>query len=366
MVNTKTTIVENITRKSNFELLRIITMLFIVLHHFVVHGLRIAGYSRLYPEEHPTNVGFLLNSFFVIGVNVFVLISGYFSIKQSWKSFLRLYAICLFYNVLLAVLIENYSLFAALKDSIRIFSDNKYWFITDYFLLWLISPVLNSVIEGMKGNKQKFILFLILFAVFEFYFGWFWKGAYSFNGYNLWNFMFLYFIGRFISLHTKENHSLRKWYLFTYLFISLVTAFLMIQTQFDDIRLKDRLYDYNSPLIIIASVAFLLLFRNINIKSKAINWLASSVLAIYLITESPWVGPKYLYPFIYNYMEKTVENGWLLTLYIFLLAIAIVIACLLIDRIRILISKPIENLLCKIPVERYIKRAIYELDKLIQ
>lgn len=337
-------------------------MFFIVMHHFVVHGLKIAGYPQVYPDENPTNMGILLNSFLVIGVNVFILISGYFSIKQSWKSFLRLYAICVFYHILFTVIFDPNPSSNILKGLFP-FSHSSYWFIQDYFFLWLLSPLLNLIIEGLKANKQKFILVLIFLAVFQFYFGWFFNGKYSGDGYNLWNFIFLYFIGRFISLHTKENHSLRIWYLSIYLFISLTTALLLIQMQFGEIWLKNRLYDYNSPLVISASIAFMLFFRNINIKSKTINWAASSVLGVYLITENSWCGEKHLYPFIHNIGGGA--NSYKSIIYIIPIAIFTVIICLLIDKIRFFISKPIENFLCRIPVEKYIKQAINSISRLI-
>lgn len=355
---------ENKIRESNFELLRIITMLFIVLHHYVIHGLKIAGYTNLYPDSHPTQTGIFINSFLIIGVNVFILISGYFSINQSWKGFLRLYIICIFYNLLISFTLGEYPFLLALKGSLRPFSHSNFWFIKDYFFLWLLSPILNSMIAGVRGNKHKFVLLLLIFAIFQFYFGWFYQREYSGDGYNLWNFMFLYLIGRFIALHTKKNYNRKKLYLFSYIFFSILTATLMNQTLIGKIWFTNRLYDYNSPLIIISAVSFFLFFRNLRIKSKIINWLANSVLAVYLITESPWIGTKYLYLFV-DHLGKIIMNNLALSLYIFCFAIITVFFCLLIDKLRIIISKPIESLLCKIPIEKYIKLLTYKITNYI-
>jgi peptidoglycan/LPS O-acetylase OafA/YrhL len=56
-------------RKSNFELLRIICMLFIVLHHFIVHGLESAGY---FTNTVTSMYGVFFNSLFVVAVNCFI------------------------------------------------------------------------------------------------------------------------------------------------------------------------------------------------------------------------------------------------------------------------------------------------------
>ena len=66
-------------RQSNFELLRIVAIAFIILHHIAVHGDWGNG-GMFFPEELTFNA-VVLQGFFglgKIGVNAFVLISGYF------------------------------------------------------------------------------------------------------------------------------------------------------------------------------------------------------------------------------------------------------------------------------------------------
>lgn len=73
-------------RNSNIELMRIIAMLFIISHHFLVHGMNI------WQDSSWDNLTLLsLDSLFFIGVNVFVLISGYCGIRFNWNKLLRLY-----------------------------------------------------------------------------------------------------------------------------------------------------------------------------------------------------------------------------------------------------------------------------------
>ena len=68
-------------RDSNFELLRIICMVLIVIHHFSVHG----GYFTETQGTLPFNAT-LIDLFAMggrLGVNIFVLISGYFLINSK-------------------------------------------------------------------------------------------------------------------------------------------------------------------------------------------------------------------------------------------------------------------------------------------
>jgi hypothetical protein len=50
--------------------------------------------------------------------------------------------------------------------------------------------------------------------------------------------------------------------------------------------LKLNSLNYNSPLVILSSISLFLVFRKIEIQSRKINWLAKSVLAIFIIHTS--------------------------------------------------------------------------------
>lgn len=73
-------------RNSNLELLRIVCMLFIICHHWIVFILDNCGYHVPLGDTKQDYTSVFLNSFFIIGVNCYVLISGYFGIKLSKKS----------------------------------------------------------------------------------------------------------------------------------------------------------------------------------------------------------------------------------------------------------------------------------------
>lgn len=84
-------------RNSSFELLRIISMFLIVMHHYSVHG----GFDFMIP--------FSMKLYFVqclvmggkLGVNLFVLISGYFLCKSDfkWKRIIKLEVEVIFYSI---------------------------------------------------------------------------------------------------------------------------------------------------------------------------------------------------------------------------------------------------------------------------
>ena len=68
-------------RNSSFELLRLISMLLIVMHHYSLHG----GFD--YMSTLSLRLYFIqcLNMGGKLGVNLFILISGYFLCKSNFK-----------------------------------------------------------------------------------------------------------------------------------------------------------------------------------------------------------------------------------------------------------------------------------------
>lgn len=90
------------TRTSSFELLRILSMALIVMHHYSVHG----GFDFMSP--------FSLRLYFVqclamggkLGVNVFVLVSGYFLCKSNfkWQRLIKLELEVIFYSCIIGVI----------------------------------------------------------------------------------------------------------------------------------------------------------------------------------------------------------------------------------------------------------------------
>lgn len=54
-------------RNSNFELLRIVAIVFITMHHLLINGLDICGYNKLFEISSGSAVAVMLNSMFVGG-----------------------------------------------------------------------------------------------------------------------------------------------------------------------------------------------------------------------------------------------------------------------------------------------------------
>lgn len=187
-------------RKSNFELLRLICM-FMVL---VLHTNFLSIGAPVYGET--SNVEFFVRNLIevvpFIAVNVFILISGYFSIRPSVKSVANLLFCCFFYSVGIRL---GYILLpkeggASLFDfwSSFLFISNSVWFVADYLMLMIFAPMLNAFVE--KNSKRTCLGTLVLMLIFAFYFGLF-KGKLVeyISGFSFVTFILLYMIGRVLT-----------------------------------------------------------------------------------------------------------------------------------------------------------------------
>lgn len=287
-------------RQSNIELLRIICMFMIVMHHFATN-VWCPGMAHVHT---PTSMGeaviLLLHCLFFIGVNCFVLISGYFSIKTSLKGFLHLYGFYAFYALLIALTQyfgdAQYAMmplgekwFHIAVHSLMPWDNNDFWFLNAYLALFMMAPLLNAAIAGME--KSTYIRVLVLLTILNVVFG----GFFSIDLLNTWGFcvaqfVYLYMIGGYIRKHVSlEYIEAHRWYNMGVYIGSAVLwgVFVAIQVyQFPFLERLFKAFAYNNIFVLTAAIGFFLFMLSFDIKSKAINWLSSSCLAAYLLQGS--------------------------------------------------------------------------------
>lgn len=329
-------------RDSNIELLRIVATLFIVILH--CNGwLLTFGNNPIYWNYGGINIilpRLIIQNITVIGVDLFVLISGFYGIKPKLKSIVNLYTCLLFFycgSYLIDCIRPGVSFnIKNLLQQILVFSREN-WFINCYLFLMLLSPALNSFMNNV--NKKYASIYLLIFLTCSFYFGCLWDHKYfMFNqGYSVIMMVLVYLVGRYMKLHLIEYIDKIKYshLLFGY-FISL--GLLIINYIISKYTITS-LHGYHSPVMILSAVCFFALFyRMPKFYNKIINWISVSCLSVYIFhTCSPFLGllsraDRYLF---YNY-NFVIYAILMLVIIICVFAFAI---CL--DKIRLFLVKPI-------------------------
>lgn len=325
-------------RQSNLELLRIISMMFVL----IVHA---AGASFGLPEIMTINdldsfnimAKEMIESISIIGVNCFVIISGYFAIKFSVKGFVRLLSVCLFYSIstfVISGLIYNIPFtFAGILQAILIFPHNDLWFVPAYIWLYIFSSIINYLIECLP-RKIRISLFVIFVAA-NLVLGWWYSFSFNSTGYTAIQLVMLYIIGRAIRLSeisTKINTKVA----FT-LYI-ICTLALFVSTFYLP---AIKAFAYNSPFVLLASVFFFMIFSSISFSSKIINSIAQSTFAVYLIHKSPYVWVHLKSAFVGLYFSLPLL---LFAISAVLSVILLFILCIIIDKLTFL---PLYNFLSR-------------------
>lgn len=206
-----------------------------------------------------------------------------------------------------------------------------------YTIVYLLSSFIDKHIASL--DKAKFVKALI--ASYLFLYLWHWIIGKT-GGLPLGQPMLMitiYIIGRYCNKYGMpkliSNHPVGV-YILTLLLIIGIIAILLSQHVIPQ-SLIWFVYTNGSPFVILASIAFFELFRRKTWHSKFVNYLSGSVLAIYLITDSPYVRGHF--------------NQWLYANYEFNFAVYMVMVvltmllCLLADQIRRILFNKIYSLI---------------------
>lgn len=315
-------------RSSKFELCRIAAMICVMLFHttFFTFG---------------TDVSWgiiLLACFSAIGVNVFVMITGYFTTKPKKTAILNLLFICIFWGILKIATKKVMGL--EINGMDYFFVTNSNWFIPSYLCLVFFAPVLNSYCE--KTGKTSLWGGVLSLLIIEVYFDWI-PPQPSFSlgtqgGYSVLSFMIIYMLARAIKIYGLSNW-LQKYTILIFVVSSLITTGMALMLE----NMRWWCIAYTNPFVIISSAAFFCTFERMrNWNSKVINWIAKSMLSCLL----GHIGLATLYKAQFSFLYTHYSGIILISLWLSAVLVAFIV-CVLIDQLRLFLWNKIELLVKK-------------------
>lgn len=148
-------------RNTSLDALRVLCMFLIVLGHAMVHGHVL---DTLSPNSINYYIVNILRAFLSVHVNCFVLISGYFLCTYKfrlskvffiwWQTFFWSVTLYIFVCISGIVPFEIESLLRACLP----FTQQRYWFVTTYLLMYVLIPLLNAAIHTMSQRQHAFFI----------------------------------------------------------------------------------------------------------------------------------------------------------------------------------------------------------------
>ena len=326
-------------RNSNIELLRIVCMCFVIGSHTIMQYKSVEiGTAEYY-------IGNILRSFFMVAVNCFVIISGYFGINLNLRKLIKMSIQVSFYSISIYIITVILGIHEVniKKDILILFPiiTKRYWYITVYFVLCLISPLLNIIIENISKNQFRLILlvsFILFYALPTLLYTVNAPTITSDAGYGIVNFICLYFLGRFIKLYYKNKKT--TIYYGSRFVISSLALFLAnhILTLIFGFPFSSFI-SYDTVFSFISAFMIFMIFEQITIKSNLINNLAKYSLVAFII---------HMHPTLFDYLFSNVfkissYSGTRYLVMIFIIPIVVYISSWIIEFIRVKLFDKLEN-----------------------
>ena len=307
MNNTKLEIKK--VRDSNIELLRILLMLVIVGHHYIVNS----GITPVINESiiSMTTRGGGYNCIALLygwggktAINCFVLITGWFMCKQElkWKKLLNLYLEAKFYRIAiyLIFLFSGYELFT-LKECYKTIFNISYefgkGFTSSFIAFYALIPFVNLLIEKLdrKSHGKLVVTLIIIFSIIPTFLL---NTAFEYVGW----YITLYLIAAYIRLYPCKWFDDKK----STLIISILCLVLSWASVASIYFVSEKMHrvlpyywfviDSNKILALATSVAVFCLFKNISLgQNRFINIVSSATFGVLLIHASSDTMRKWLW-----------------------------------------------------------------------
>lgn len=335
------------------DVAKIVAMLLVVAVHVNGFGLPYAG------DTPPGLCYLLLRSFlgaiFMACINIFAIVSGYVGIESSFRlsRIIRLWLQVVFTGILVLACLELFTDVSIQRiDYIKAcvpIAKRQYWYITAYFMLCFVMPLINAGIRALTKIELRNMLLLLLAVICgeSFLVS---AGVLGVEfGYSFEWLLVLYVVGAYIRLYNPLDKP--KASLLCAVVVSAMVAGWM-PLACNKVPLPSgipRLFEfggYTSPFTVIIALCIFALCLKVRIVSPkgkmVIGLLSATTLGVYLIHVQP-VFFKSIFIKVFGNLTVSWGGGYLCS--IIISTIAIYLVCTLIDCLRIILFRTFERLL---------------------
>lgn len=347
--------VKNKEKNPGIELLRIIGMYAIIVHHVLLYG----GTFNKYRKYKGI---FLMNILSFWHVSSFGLISGIIGNKTSkYSNLLYLWICTVFYSVIIHLYYKKYhpNFFAKntlLENFFPVIYD-KYWYFTSYFGMYLFIPLINKGLSIINKNQLKIIVISII-GIFII-----WRDFILINydafrlqsGYSVLNLLIFYITGAYLGKFViKQNKNKTIVYYFIciliYISSSLLCYYFNSYFKKENAKIKiliniSQLFSVriNSLAMIFQVLPLTLIFTQIKYNkyfAKILIYFGHLTFGVYLIHFNEYIKHFEITKIFRSYPENTPFST--IVYLVYMRAIQIYIVCLIIDYLRYLLFKIIK------------------------
>lgn len=295
---------EKVERKSNIELLRIISIIGVIILHYCNPS--IGGGVAFVKNDINIYSLYVLCSNFICSVDLFMLISGYFMCTNYKRNLWKIIRLVIQVVVFREAFYIGGVVLGTRVFSVRSLAGNALpsnYFVILYCCVYLLSPYVNLLLDRLDIRAMKTFL-QIAILIFSIYptmvdvlselcgqelIGLSSVGMYGSQwGYTFVNFMLMYMIGAYLRKVDSSIIKIKSSHL-----IAILIACIMIMTVWSRVNdfighfTEKSAWEYCNPLVILEAAVVFILFRKMDLGSnRIINNLAKGSFTVFLIHSS--------------------------------------------------------------------------------
>lgn len=353
-------------RNYGIDLLRIFAMLMVVILHVLGRGGVLDNVSSL---SVTGEIYWAIEIACYCAVNVYGLISGYVGYRAKHK-YQNIIVLCLqvtFY----ALIITGVEIILLLNAGEQIFFEtiifhifptiNSLWYFSAYFCLFFFMPILNEIVKSVEKRilRNCCIFVFCFFAMVSS------KVGNLNGGYSVFWLMLLYVLGGYLAKYeVLKTASVKKCFL-GYFACVIITILSRIVIGNVDIKCINALVAYTSPTIVLSAVFLIVAFSKIKMNKKVVaivSFVSPLTFSVYLIHCHPYISGKIANAFVWIAHEPI----YYAPLIVLLVALAIFIACVVLDFIRINVFKVCKTKKLALLIEKFFEKVFAVIFKALR
>jgi len=340
---------DNSSKNTNIEILRLLCMYCIIIHHAVLYSDILYRGGMLF-NQCLANILYIGGK---LGANCFMAISAYYLVgkKLKIKRITSIWKVTFFYGVVFFILnyIMNFRDYQIrdLFETLFPITYKSYWYVTAYVGILMISPILNYAIDQFSEKQYRWIL-VSLVTMVSIPVTFFPKANPFSDESHLLLFVLIFLIMGYYKKYGKKSINYKLLFVLSMLWMIISAVFIVLIA---DIFNNEGILKYATfwmkgeslPMIFAAISLTVVFIEKSIVNNKKINSIAEGSFDIYLIHMNHFV-----YLWLWNTLAP-IKNYYTTNSFIFRLfgsTLSIFIITLVIGKIRCIFFDFLEKKIC--------------------
>lgn len=214
-----------------------------------------------------------------IGVPVFMFISGFYGVKYKRGRLIDILLQSVLYTIVFyAIFCLWLPIFSLRQAVLQIFGLSGIWFVYCYVVLYIFSDGINEVLDSFDFKSFSFVVSIFLFIAIGKWIG-------KEGGCNLFTMIEYYVVARYVRRFANTWKTCIKWLMLPSVVVFIAPICYGYYSGHYS-AIYPYVFSYYNPMLILMAMSAVVLADDYKTNYKAVNYVAGSVLAVYMLHEN--------------------------------------------------------------------------------